>query len=228
MSELRESFAELSEYLLKDLINHARAEDLRKVVTTLPLFLNSKTNEIISSDIGKIENISKLSDLFHFFHHNLWNFFDYQVLEHIIEKLGSDLVKDSMRRYTAHFKEFEENTSLSSFFESWPGRSQTLKGYVQVTATINSSLLSYTVVQINKLRQFICKKYLPPLSQYAMLYYKPLRENGQVTWILPSGQAKALKQAIEQPGVSDFLEKNFQVALLVPEDDTSPGTQIAT
>ena len=202
-------------------MSRTHAEDVRKVVADLPfLSFSGRTDDPIPKEIEQIENSKILNDLFHFLNTNVWNFFDYHLLAHVIGCLGND---PDMKQYTSCFKKFQGNTTLDHFFGSWPGRKQKPRGYVPVVMSIGGSLEQYTVAKLNKLRQYICENYLPPQSHYAMLFYKHQREKMEVTWVMPSKLAAILNKAIGQSEARDNLRKKFQVTVSIPEVDVIPG-----
>ena len=177
-SELRECFTDLAVSLIKELVdNHTLAEELRKYMATLPLSLNKKITLPMKSHEDPIQNLAFLTDLFHLFNVNVWNFFDYHILKYVIDKFGSDDIRDSMAQYVSNFKKFEENTLLYNFFECWPGRMQKLPGYTDVVTRIDENPKYYTLAELDQFRQSICSKLLPPLSEKAMFYYK------RVSWL---------------------------------------------
>ena len=224
-SELREHFDQIAMSQLDHLLmSRTHANDVRRIVADLPfLSLSGKTDDPVAQGIGNIKNTRIVTDLFDFLHTNMWNFFDYHLLAHFVRCLGNDLVKDSMQQYISNFGEFEESTSLNNFFESWPGCKQKLPSYVSVLASIGGSLEHYTVAKLNRLRQYICDKYLPPQSHYAMLFYKHQREKMEVMWVIPLELAAILKKAIGQPETCEDLYTKFQVIISIPEIDVSPG-----
>lgn len=226
ISDLRESFSKLAFSFCNELVvTRTHAEDFRKHVAALPLSLNSRINFPISKSIDDVENLNTLTNLFYLLNANVWNFFDYQVLQYVITKFGSDAIQGSMREYISNFKEFEETTTLHDIFEHWPGQMQKLPGYAEVIVNLDGDPKQCTLAHLNMLRHHICARFLPPLSEYAMRYCKHRKDNFQVIWILPSDLAVKLRQVVGKPESQDFL-RMYQTFLSIKLDsEFTPGIQ---
>ncbi len=222
-SELRETFSDLAVSLIKELVEkHTSAEEFRKSIATLPLSLNKKTTLPINN-VDQIENLMLLTDLFHLLNANIWNFFDYQVLEYVIDKFGSDAIQDTMSQFISSFRKFEQNTVLYDFFECYPGRMQKLPGYTEVTANIDGNPKHFTLAELNQFRHNVCIKFLPPLSEKAMLFYKHQRDDFSITWILPSDLARQLQIASTSPENHEFFQKHRVILSVNLEEEEDKG-----
>ena len=146
----------------------------------------------------------------------MWNIIDYNLLEYIINKFGSGSLKESMKGYVSKLEGFRQNTSVYQFTKWWPGRSQKFPDYIEVRMKVEQDSESYTLEDLNKIRQGMCKNFLPPLSEYAVFHYKHRLGCFMITWIMPLDFAIMLRQkVISQPKSCIFFEDHAIQSLFI-------------
>ena len=90
-------------------------------VTYLPVSARSQHQSFIKKNLINIpppvtfESIWSILNLY-------WDFLNYGLLEHVINKCGSDDLKKQMQDYVDELSTFKQTTRLCDFIESWPCR----------------------------------------------------------------------------------------------------------
>ena len=90
-------------------------------VTCLPVSARTQHRSFINKNLTNIPppvtivNIWTILNLY-------WDFLNYGLLEHVINKCGSEGLKQQMQDYVDELSTFKQSTRLCDFIESWPGR----------------------------------------------------------------------------------------------------------
>ena len=186
-----------------------QTEDLRKCISLLPLSLNE----------NELKDVKNLTDYFIFLNMHVWNFLDYHILEFVINKFGTKKLKEDMKRYILRLADFQQKTSIKIYTE-WKGREARLSNHVEVRISINSDLNSCALQKLIDLHRDLCQRLLPPLSEYAVLYYRHGPEKTTFTWTMPPILEEKMYQEIisEKSYVWQFFQDNAITAFSIQND----------
>ena len=141
---------------------------------------------------------------------NYWDFLNFDLLEHIINKFGSARLKHKMKSYKRDLQSFRKSTRLCDFISCWPVRGQTppeteLREFV---AKVGHHWDNCTLEDLEKLKGVITHKFFLPEF---VLRLRELKE-GCITiiWLIPVPFVKVLQEAIESTNSEFFLEQNIE------------------
>ena len=141
---------------------------------------------------------------------NYWDFLNFDLLEHIINKFGSAGLKHKMKSYKRDLQSFRKSTRLCDFISCWPVRGQTppeteLREFV---AKVGHHWDNCTLEDLEKLKGVITHKFFLPEF---VLRLRELKE-GCITiiWLIPVPFVKVLQEAIESTNSEFFLEQNIE------------------
>lgn len=211
-SQLNVTFHSITKSLLEDLCqNKIRATDIVNHIAILPLSLIKESYASTSPVADELEDKKTLAGLLSFLNACVWNFIDYHLLEYIIEGFGSKHLKQRMKEYVKDLEQFERNTTISELIKDWPKGKEKPPEFDKLTMKIDKSPHSCTLKELNDIRQNMCIKFWPRLSEYAqyiMYHYKHSEGCFIVTWIFPSDLALELKKFANKPSGHVFFVQN--------------------
>ena len=151
----------------------------------LPLSLKRELSYPISEHAEDLRK-KTLNQLFVYLDGAIWNFIDYELLEHLISSFGSDTLSHEMQSYIDKLQMFKSQTTISQLIEFWPGRMEVPPTYSELKAEVDLDPNECTLEELNSLRKELRKRFLPPLSEYALLYFKFNKGSVIVTWLIPN------------------------------------------
>ena len=189
INSLEIKFSYLSSSFLEELTeNEVAAKEVRKHIVSLPLRLKRELFQPISKHASKITKKSDMVDLFFYLDSTIWNFVDYSLLEHLVKIFGSTDIKKEMETYVSDITTFAREITVTQLIQCWPGRTEAPPTtYSELTATVEDvNPDEYTLEQLNSLRKGLSEQFLPPLSDYALLYWSSKRGSVVVTWLIPN------------------------------------------
>ena len=195
----------LLEHLEEDGVKVA---EIKKHITILHL---SQEPCMCTEQVDRLGKIESLYGLFHFLNTSVWNFMDYDLLDYVIARFGSNHIKQCMQQYITDLKEFKCRTTIHEFMECWPGRQKRLLKYDDLTVKFEKDPKCSTVKELDDFRQKMCVELLPRLSDYArfvMYHYKHAEGCFVITWILPATLATELLAAAGRPSSYKFFAQH--------------------
>lgn len=210
--KLEDSFSDIASSLLVELDD--QKFDVRYIksrITVLPPSINRDVFLSLERAVNKLGSCSgTLESLFSYLNANVWNFIDYHLLEYIVSRFGSQDVMAKMSHYIYRLQIFQQNTTVYDFIEEWPGHQLKPNDYVDFEVKFKPDYpRDFTLERLNHFRQEIRRKFLPPLSECAMIHYKHRYGCFVVTWILPAHLASMIEQGVKQLQSYDLFESYF-------------------
>ncbi len=208
---LQDDFSSMASCLLRELdMKKCDVESVRSRLTILPERVNKEI--FLSLPIEESsDNSSSIQVIFNFLNAKVWNFVDYHLLKFMVDTFGSDELKTQMSHYIEQLERFLMATPVSSFITCWEGHntkpSQSYSEFEVKFTPENSE--AFTMQTLNNFRRNIQAKFLPPLSEYAVLHYRHRFGCFIVTWILPSDFARHIEEGIVELKHCKIFEKYF-------------------
>ena len=186
-------FCDLSGSLYAELCDKDfKPRDVTRLIFSLPLGVNREVSGVISPNASGIGRKEDIHQLFEYLNRFLWNFIDYNLLEYIVTKVGSSNLKHSMAQYVKDISEFRQNITVSDLIECWKGRKECPENFCQVQIKVDMHPKECTLEHLNSLRISLCERYLPPLSEYALIHYKFEESSILLTWLISTELALVL------------------------------------
>ena len=164
-------------------------------VTCLPVSARPQHRSFIQKNLTNIpppvtfESIWSILNLY-------WDFLNYGLLEHVINKCGSEDLKQQMHAYVDELSMFKQTTRLCDFIESWPCRDDEppedrLK---KVVVKMKHEWSQCTLHDVESFKRALVHKFFLP--EFDILLQKAERGCVCVTWLT-------------SPSIATLLQKNL-------------------
>ena len=186
-------------------------------VTCLPVSARNQHQSFIKTNLTNIpppvtfENIWSILNLY-------WDFLNYGLLEHVINKCGSEELKQWMQDYVDELSTFKQTTRLCDFIESWPCRDDgppedRLK---KVVVKMNHEWSQCTLQDVESFKKALVHKFFLP--EFDILLQKAERGCVCVTWLTSPSIATLLKQNLANIE-TEFFKKHGINAVTIDGQD---------
>jgi len=170
---LEDQFCSISSSLYEELLEqNLKTKDVLKYLVALPFGLKRELADLIQKHISELKKTEDVDELHIMLDSKIWNFIDYHLLQHVVNRLGSITLRSKMVDYVKELNKFMSSTTVSNLIQYWPGRQDCPLQYNKMTIKIELNPNECTLEQLNTIRKEFCDYFLPPLSEFAMLYYK--------------------------------------------------------
>lgn len=179
----------------------------RHSITLLPVAIKRDHKRFLEESLSDITKVESLDELF--MHLNLyWNFLDYSLLEHIINRFGSATLKQQMKTYASDLFHFRKRTTVRQFVSNCPGsccrRVEPPPPYFsKIMCKLDRKASEYTLEELEQTRKKFCREF--SLSEFVVTLGDI--EDGSVTvwWIVPSVIVPELTTAVRNRAAT-FVE----------------------
>ena len=126
IKSLKDQFDILRKELVNELKERSGGKSVTEILNELTMISSLTVKDMydnrIQAMLSDLENIETVDKLF-FRLNPLFTFIDYDLLEHLITRLGSPKLKQDMSKYVHDLKEFKKEATVADLFEyeDWPG-----------------------------------------------------------------------------------------------------------
>ncbi len=139
------------------------------------------------------------------------SFIDYSLLEHIIDNLGSDALKQSMKDYARDMTQFRKDTTINDIIPHIPRRlDHHHQGFAEMKVKLDFDVQTTSLEDIDQYRKQLASEFL--LSDFALLLASINPGSVHVVWLIPVSVISFLKQYVKDKGISSML--NLQILRL--------------
>ena len=163
-----------------------------------------------------------------------WNFLNFNLLEHVVGKFGSEDLKGKMESYVRDLQSFRKATRLCDFIDCWPVLGETppksdLRTFV---VKMKHDWDRCTLEDLETLKGVITHKFFLP--DFALRLKKIETGSIIVTWFLPAPFVKTLQEAVGNTASDFFIDHKIETVSIdgqdcyptpisgyLPEQDTS-------
>lgn len=150
--ELLESkFADLCNGICEELdaLQEVEVEKLIRSLICLPMKLRSKYKNVILQNLPSVKRGRRFSELLL----PVISFIDYELLEHMIHKFGSQNLNMQMQWYSREIQTFKEQTTVQQLINIWPGSlGEVNSDNLEVIARVKEDPQSWYLTDLEKLR----------------------------------------------------------------------------
>ena len=186
-------------------------------VTCLPVSARTQHRSFIKTNLTNIpppvtfESIWSILNLY-------WDFLNYGLLEHVINKCGSEDLKQQMLAYVDELSIFKQTTRLCDFIESWPCRDDgppedRLK---KVVVKMKHEWSQCTLQDVESFKEALVHKFFLP--EFDILLQKAERGCVCVTWLTSPSIATLLQQNLANIE-TEFFKKHGIDAVTIDGQD---------
>ena len=143
-----------------------------------------------------------------------WDFLNFDLLEHVINKFGSEDHKHKMKSYKHDLQFFRKSTRLCDFIHCWPVRGQTppeteLREFIM---KVGHQWDSCTLEDLESLKGVITRKFFLP--EFTLQLKKLMEGSITITWLIPVPFVKRLQEAIESTSSKFFMEQKIETIIV--------------
>ena len=186
-------------------------------VTCLPVSARTQHRSFIKTNLTNIpppETFAKIWSILNLY----WDFLNYGLLEHVINKCGSDDLKQQMQDYVDELSTFKQTTRLCDFIKSWPCRDdgpaedRLKKGVVKMKREWSRCTLQDME---SFMKDLVHKIFLP---EFDILFQKAERGCVCVTWITSPSIAKLLQRNLANIETEFFKDRGITAVTIDGQD----------
>ena len=192
-------------------------EKLRVTLTTLPVsrrfkhlhFLREQSHHIMQAN--NVDEIFKILDDF-------WDYTDFTLLKHLVEKFGEEALKKEMSEYVSALEQFEKKTTIQESTSSNSRhrkrkRDESTFTYLYNFSTVDLQLQRdpavYTLYEARQLEESVSKRAC--LEPYTVLLQRVRQSSVTITLMCPRVALELILEALEK----DFLETHQIVSVTI-------------
>ena len=158
-----------------------------------------------------LQETKDLDDIFGLWNENfVWSFLDVTLLKHLVNRFGSDELKDTMRQYTKQLTEFRKRTTVYNLIKVWPSIKppHNYDKCEEVVATLRENPEICTLEKLDALRKHACDKLKGyDLSEAALVLFRV--GSGNITWIAHKNIVPRFKEEFNECiATGEFFNEN--------------------
>lgn len=154
---------------------------LKLCIIQLPMSLKYPQLKLLS---GKLSDILKAESVLEVFCvlAKCWDFLNCGLLNHIIDKFGSQNIKDEMAKYQEKLKDFRCRTTLRDYIGKWTHR--VTRYFSEVKMEVTEEWLDRTLEDVEQFRRELSRQ--SSLEDYTLRFEKVSPGSVFLTWTLHS------------------------------------------
>ena len=149
---------------------------------------------------------------------NYWDFMNYRLLEHVINKLGSEDLKHQMQDYVDKLSAFKRRTRLCDFIDSWPCKDDRPpeEELRKVVIKMRQEWTQCTLQDVESFKTALVHKFFLP--EYDIILQKAERGCVCVTWLTSPSTATLLQQNLANIETEFFKEHSIDAVTVDGQD----------
>ena len=195
IKELERKFDDLVLHAQDDMTNnHVDVRHLRHSVKCLPSHLKSEHEHFTERKEDALRKAKSVDDVF-FTADGYWDFLNYSLLQHIIDRHASDEIKKEMEMYVQEIVSFRKKTSLRGFSKAYRRKPKKAdEKFKKLVSEHNFDLSTATLEDVEQFRNDICSE----LSLFPFSLQLAALTTGSVviTWLVPQSLVAHIQKAI--------------------------------
>ncbi len=143
-----------------------------------------------------------------------WDFFNYELLEHVIYTFGDDSLNTDMKKYTCELRIFRKTARMCEFVENWPKRGAIPPEaeFKELVLKIDKDWDTFTLEDLENLREALTQKILQ--KNFLFLFKEATNSCVSITWYIPIDIAESLKRDLQNRSDPTELFKEYGVEKL--------------
>ena len=186
IQELESLFDELSDHLRSELLKkQISVEALLNSLTRLPISFKREYESAIKELVPEVEKEKTIPEFF-FRLNPIFTFIDYNLLQYLVSKFGSEELKHKMTSYVAKIEMFMKKTTVGELMDHWPGDEVHPEHFSKICTKISDDPKTYTLEKLNQLRRKLCS--MLKLSEVLFnLVRMEASKSFIAVWLIPEG-----------------------------------------
>ncbi len=186
--------------------NRISVEKFHFKVALLPLDVKKNHLSFLKDNLVKLSTVSNLYQ--YFSHLNLyWDYFNYTLLQGIIDRYGSDDLKQEMKAYATDIEQFEKETTVAEFIPYCHAKIYHILHYNSNEFTVLKSVIDkpkseYTLFDVEELRRCFCQEF--NLPSFALIFSGLSEGSVVLIWSIPVELEKHLCEEVRKHQINDI------------------------
>ena len=193
--------------------------ELLHALTLLPTTLKNEYESSIQEELPKLEVVSSVTTLILRLS-PLFSFIDYGLLEHLVEKFGSDSLKTDMKAYAGQVEVFCSETTVGDLINHWPGRQDLIENLSTIKAKLDLDPAQCKLEELNNIRRRFFSQLRLSHMICALVAVKEA-SSFFVVWGIPSSIIPELMEAAGRIDTKFYQEEKI-ITLTVDEKQLYP------
>ena len=183
--------------------------EVLRALTRLPFTFKTEYESKIQSMLPELEERRVIDNLFYRLN-PLFTFIDYELLQHLVSKFGSQALKQEMMSYTEKVQLFKKRTTISELINCWPGLKVPPIDHELLRAKFADDPKSYTLEKLD----FFRNRFFNELrrSEFVTVSILMLVESANsfiAVWFIPTVPVQELTEAINQIDMTFFQSEQI-------------------
>ena len=190
---------------------HVDVQDLLHSITRLPGDLKSEHELFIEKKEEKLSRAKRVEDVF-LTANRYWDFLNYSLLQHIIDRHASDEIKQEMKGYAGEIAQFRKKTCLRMFSKVYKRKPK--KADDQFKKLVSEHKIDWSTATLEDVEQFrndICSEL--SLSAFSLQLAAVTTGSVVLTWLVPQSLVAHIQKAITLS--SQTMRKHHVVQVVV-------------
>ena len=220
MRELETTFNDLAHFTYEALLQKKVDDNVRSFrsrLLSLDVSRKSEHQKFINEHLVIIDQGTTFDVLWARLN-NYWNFLNFDLLEHVVDKYKIEDLQCRMKSYVHDLKSFRKATRLCDFIECWPVQGETppVVDLQEFVIKMNYDWNNCTLEDLETLKGVITRKFFLP--EFA-LQLKEIKEGSIViTWLIPTPFVMALQEAVESTSSEFFMEQKIATITIAGQE----------
>ena len=196
---LEQQFDCLHERLVDELSNgDTSVRQVLQALTKLPFTFRKEYESAIQSMLPELEKNEVIYNLFYRLN-PLFTFIDYELLQHLVSKFGSQELKQEMTSYTERVQLFKQVTTISELIDCWPGLKVPQIDHKVLRAKFSGDPRSYTLEKLDSFRnRFYNELRHSEFVAVSILMSLEAANSFIAVWFIPTVVVQDVTEAISQ------------------------------
>ena len=180
-----------------------------RALTRLPFTFKTEYESKIQSMLPELEERRVIDNLFYRLN-PLFTFIDYELLQHLVSKFGSQELKQEMTSYTEKVQLFKKVTTIGELIDCWPGLEVPPIDYTILRAKFTDDPKSYTLEKLDSFRnRFYGKIRRSEFVTVSILMLVESANSFIAVWFIPTVAVQELTEAISQTDTTFFQSEQI-------------------
>ena len=167
----------------------------RITLENLPISKKFEHLKFLEDKCEEIESASSVSKIFRLLR-RYWNYTDYALLRHLINKFGDEDTKEMMERYISSLETFEKQTTIQDYEDATGKRKQVPQGFFKAAFEVQvfKDFSEYTLYEVRQIVESLAQQ--TSLEPYVPMIKKARIGSLVITIALPPPALELLQQAL--------------------------------
>lgn len=195
INQLEKDFDALVLHAQDDMIsNKVDVRHLRHSITRLPGDLKDEHEQFVKEEREEIKKAENVEDVF-FTAEGYWDFLNYSLLQHLIDRHASDKIKEEMEQHVQRIQVFRRETYLSTFSKAYKRKPKKVDHkFREMVSEHNIDWSKATLEDVERFRNCICSEV--SLRKFCLQLAAVTLGSVVITWLVSESLVAHIEKSI--------------------------------